>query len=513
MAWTCKKILVLIGVTSLVSPLSLLSYYGNLLPYLASYYYARRDKISLYLDPLWPASVFRCTFTIAMLFTSPFELRFGIRRCIIAGVLLLWISVMSCYFAVQEPLALVLLFGGTHGTAVGIIYPTTLKLLLQALPDKAGLATGLLSIGPVAGALINIGVAFAVINPFDKKPDLYVDNRVFFSDPHIIHMVPYYFLVIGVIVVACTSIGVILAFIGSARPDLEPGINDMATEIDQLCNKLNVANEPADETKKTSLSKSSGVIVSSVYTSSEKDKLNGNGQTYSSVTFHKQGDHSLVNGNKNTDQTEEKKGTTQLVVQAELSPREAMKTGKLWCIWLCYICTSHTFYLQSNLYKQYGQLSIDNDSILVLIGILGMAVSMIGRPTVGLCSDKFGIRKTTMVVSLISSIFIALMVVFLRRCPPLFAILVVLEFLAISPQTMIFSLLTTFEFGKTHCASNIGLVTSGNIIVLLLEPFIADGMVGTVGWDWLFLTGSATAAVSMVTVMTVECIYPKKNQI
>ncbi|GFS16849.1 oxalate:formate antiporter-like isoform X1 [Elysia marginata] len=511
MASTYKRYLVLIGATSLISPLSLLSYYGNLLPYLASYYYARRDKISLYLDPLWPASVFRCTFTIAMLFTSPFELRFGIRRCIVAGVLLLWISVMSCYFAVQEPLALVLLFGGTHGIAVGIIYPTTLKLLLQALPDKAGLATGLLATGPVAGALINIGVAFAVINPLDKKPDLHVDNRVFFSDTHIIENVPYYFLVMGAIIMFFTSLGVILAFVGSYNLNLKaPNRKEKLAEnghlLTQPKERTDNSAKPANDSNRDICLKNPGAASLKSKHISEKYKLQDTVQTYNTVSDHGNGELTI-----NHKAPKEKEGSTQLVVQAELSPLEAIKTGKLWCLWLCYVCTSHTNYLQSNLYKQYGQLAIDNDSLLVMTGLFGMAVCFVGRPCVGLSADKFGIRRTSIAICLFSSIFMALMVIFLRRCPSLFAILVVLEFLAVSPQNMIFSLLTTFEFGKTHCASNIGLVSSGNILVLLIEPFIADGMIMTVGWDWLFLTGSICAAVAMVTLMAIEIIYPKQS--
>ncbi|RUS70986.1 hypothetical protein EGW08_021251, partial [Elysia chlorotica] len=411
-----KKVFVVVGATLIVSPLSLLSYYGNLLPYLASYYHARRDEISIPVDTLWPPSVFRCTFTLAMMFTSPLELRFGQRRCIFGGLLLLWVSIMCCYIAVDEPLAFLLIFGGIHGIPVGIIYPTTLKLLLQALPDRAGLATGVLSIGPVFGALVNIGLAFAVINPNDEKPDLYVDNNVFFSDPGLIQRVPNYFLVSGASMVAYTSIGLVLALIGSSNSvqETESKISDIsATVYPKLCEQNN------------------GCTV-----------------------------------------------------------EEVLRTGRFWCVWLCYLSFSHTAYLHMNLYKQYGQIAIPNDSLLVTTGLISMAGTLVGRPAVGIGSDKIGIRNTLFIMSLCSSVLMSLMVISLHKSTWAYVFLVSIEFLSVSPQTMVFSLLATFEFGETHCASNMGLVTSGNMIIILLEPFIASAMIRTVGWNWLFLTGS-----------------------
>ncbi|RUS83304.1 hypothetical protein EGW08_008926, partial [Elysia chlorotica] len=416
-----KSIMVLIGILLIKLPLSPLSYYGSLLPYLASYYYARRDEISVSVDPLWPFSIYRCTFTLTMIFTSPLELRFGIRPCIVAGLLLLWTSIMCCFIAVQEPLAFVFLFGVTHGIAVGILYPTTLKMSLQTFPNKAGLVTGLLSSGPVLGSLANIGMAFFVINPNNAKPDLYVDKTVLFSDPNIILRVPYFFLIAGSVMIAYTAVGLTLALLGSSSS------TDHLTE--QTCEE-----------------------TSSSYTKLTK---------HNEHSPHKGFDHN-----------------------------EKCASPVFWCVWVCYLCTTHTAYLHMNLYKQYGQLVIPTDSVLVAAGMLGMVGTLLARPCIGLFSDKFGIRKTTLAISVLSSIFMCMMVISHNRRSWVYAILVVIEFVCISPQTMVFSLLTTFEFGKTHCASNFGLASSGNLVIMLLEPFIASIMVDALGWDWLFLTGA-----------------------
>ncbi|RUS70984.1 hypothetical protein EGW08_021249, partial [Elysia chlorotica] len=429
MAVGSKRILVLIGILLIKSPLSPLSYYGNLLPYLASYYYARRDEIFMHVDPLWPPSIYRCIYTLTMIFTSPLELRFGLCSCIVAGLLLLWTSIMCCFFAVQGPLAFVSIFGVTHGIAVGILYPTTLKILLQTMPQKAGFIAGLLDSGPVLGSLANIGLSFFVINPGNSKPDLHVDNKVLFSDPNVIHRVPYFFLIAGAVMIAYTAVGLIL----------------------NKCDNTN----------------------------------------YHSILSHDDSDVTPDEESQTCDdQSQCVDKSTKLVVQAELCPREAIRTGKFWCVWLCFICTSHTSHLHMNLYKQYGQLVIRSDSVLVGAGILSMLGTVFARPCIGLFSDKFGIRKTTLAISVLSSIFMFMMVISNNRHSWVYVILVVMEFVCISPQTLVFGLLTTFEFGKTHCASNFGLACSGNLMIMLLEPFFASSVIGAFGWDWLFLTGA-----------------------
>ncbi|RUS81988.1 hypothetical protein EGW08_010257, partial [Elysia chlorotica] len=440
-------IMVVIGVVMIASPLCMFSYYGNLKPYLDSYYNARRGEVSIPVDTLWPTSVFRGTFTLSMIFTSPLELRFGIRPCIVASLVLLWASLMSCYVAVQEPLALVFIFGGTHGFSVGVLYSTSMKLMLQLLADKAGLATGMMSMGPLLGALVNMGVAFAVINPHSKEPDLFVGNKVFFSDPGITERVPNYFLVMGAVVIGTTLLGTIFVF--------------FAKKIDRV-------------------------------------------QSYKSMSYPQNGELSLRDNDHKQTCLEENRGRTNLVVQAELTPWEALKTVKFYLIWLGYFCTAHVMFLHMDLYKQYGQLAISDDSTLVTTGIIGLAGAIVGRPCVGILSDKIGIRKTALAVSMLSGLFMSLMVISLRRNPWAYVVFVFFEFLCTSPQQLVFSLLTAFELGKTHCASNIGLVSSGNFIIMFLEPLMSDTLINAVGWDWLFLTGSLGGAISFISILVLD---------
>ena len=493
--------------------MAMLSYYGNLLPYLASYYHARQDQVSINVPMLWPSSVFRCAFSASMIITSPLELKFGIRPCMVASLILLWVTLICPYFAVKEPLALTIIFGGAQGLAGGILYSLALKLSVITMTDNAGLATGLFCLGPIIGSIINIALSFGVINPKNKKPDVEVDNVVYFSDQGMIDRVPTYLLISGLVTVAYTGLGIILAFIGSSN-------SGPSSENEKIAGKQSppprshlrghCVNGTVITDKKSGAEKTANGHVDPT-AKSEHDKLKDEKKTYKSVSY----SHNLEPAQDEEKQVSPKgsTGSSKLLVLSELSPKEALKTGRFWVLWLCYLCTSHTNYVHQNLYKQYGQRVISNDSVLVTTGLISMAGTLIIRPSVGIASDKFGIRKTTMLVSLCGCLFIAVMVISLYRCPGVFIAFVVLEFLCANPQTLIFSLLATFEFGKTHCASNLGLISSGNIVLILLEPFIVSAMVSAIGWDWVFITAAIGSAFGMVGVMLMEFFWSQKTLI
>ena len=73
-----------------------------------------------------------------------------------------------------------------------------------------------------------------------------------------------------------------------------------------------------------------------------------------------------------------------------------------------------------------------------------------------------------------------------------------------SPHTMLFNLLAAFEFGKTYCASNMGLIRSGSIPLVLLEPIIVNVLIRTIGWDWLFLVGSFVSVIATVAIIALD---------
>ncbi|GFR66197.1 hypothetical protein ElyMa_003677900 [Elysia marginata] len=93
----------------------------------------------------------------------------------------------------------------------------------------------------------------------------------------------------------------------------------------------------------------------------------------------------------------------------------------------------------------------------------------------------------------------------------MFVIICVIAFVLVSLQLMIVSLLTSHLFGKTHYASNMGLVCTGQILLIFLEPFIVDVIIQDIGWDYVFLSGSLSAIVAAVAMMALGQIDIKSR--
>ncbi|GFR91817.1 major facilitator superfamily MFS-1 domain containing protein [Elysia marginata] len=488
-----RKALVLAGAFLNAFPLSLLSFFGNLLPYIDSYCYAYRDQIVINIDPLWTASVFLGSFILGMIFSTPAERCFGMHLSILLANIGAIFSVSSGYFAIKEPLALALAFGGLQGVFVGIVYAMLIKLLLNTMPDHGGTATGLMSAGPVLGALINVGVAYAVINPNNKKPDVEMNNKVFFSDKGLTDRVPYYFLVVGVMTATFTLIGISLIYIGSWKTRQNDDEETLTESVGIDSSKtVTASNKP----------ETSSLIVSGARVYGNKDHQQVC-KTKECDSVSSPANDGTVRENRKT-YSLQSNGTKKINAVADKSPREIIKTARFWLIWLAYVSSNHTNYLHLNLYKRYGERVIQDDSLLVTCGIISNAGMVIVRPLVGVASDKIGIRGINVYLNAASCLFMSLMIIVLHTCPWIYLILVVVEYMGTSPHTMLFSLLTAYEFGQTNCGSNMGLIRSGNIALVLLEPFFVDFLIQTIGWDWLFLTGSLASAVATAAIMALD---------
>ncbi|KAK3792294.1 hypothetical protein RRG08_007372 [Elysia crispata] len=437
-----RKALILTGAVLNTLPISLSSYYGNLLPYIDSYYHANRGTIGLHVDPLWIVSVFEVTLVLGMIFTSPLEHRIGIHLTIFAGDVFISFSVISGYLTIKEPLALTFIFGGLQGTSVGIVFALVVKLLLQTIPNNGGLATGVMSAGPVLGALVFIGVAFAVINPSNKEPNLTVHNKVYFADEDLIDRVPIYFLVVGAITTASTLIGAALMYFGSWKL-LQNSSEEKSKGALNISIQKNTqtARSEGSVAHENSRALSRTVSTTRNYSTHAREEI----MTEKNTSFTSTSRAKPEEIGRNAFQ-QDNQNSIELCTQDEISPRDAIKTTKFWLVWLAYVTSNHTNYLHLNLYKQYGQQAISDDSLLVTIGIISNAGMVVIRPLVGVASDRFGIRNTSIILNSASCLFMSLMVLALHICPWAYMVLIVIEYIGVSPHTMIFSLLTAFEF-------------------------------------------------------------------
>ncbi|GFR80852.1 oxalate:formate antiporter-like isoform X1 [Elysia marginata] len=428
-----------------------------------------------------------------MIFASPVERLLGIHLSILIGDILVSVAMLSGYFAIKEPLALTFLYGGLEGFCVGLVYSLMVKLLLQTMPDHGGLANGIMSAGPVFGAVLFVGMSFIVVNPHKAKPDLKFEKKVFFSDKDLINRVPDYFLVMGTMTACFTLIGAALMYFGnreSFKHDEEKARRESITPLNGGSEVQNNCKEAGNHEELPL--QFTGARVYSNYI----QEPNGETEFFGSIPSEGKIEES-VSSHKSMDMKKPH-------AENDASPLEAIKTRRFWLVWLAYITSNHTHILFLNLYKQYGQRIIRDDKLFVTTGMISNVGLMIVRPLVGAASDKIGIRSTNVYLNASSCIFMCLMVVSLHTFPWFYLVFVAVEFVGVSPHTMLFSLLSAYEFGKTHCASNMGMIRFGNIVIVLLEPLFIDAIVEAIGWDWLFLTGSMASAVATLAIIALD---------
>ena len=516
------------------------------------------------------------------------------------------------FFAVSEPLALALVFGALQGLATGVSFSLTSKLLFASVSGTGGLVAGIQASGPAMGSLINIGLAYAVINPKNAAAELRIGNTLYFSDSDIIDRVPYYFLVSGVFSALTSAAGMVMICIGSTNTkdafDKSTSIsrNQQKSERIQSTFKPNYESQRFDQTthghtetktvlcsqpngsygspwnnnmgtcaaragkekfdsnpKLVGQSRSGAVLASDTNEELEKIKLirngpmsvkdmatinSGNKDSDNSTSLSQPLGQSITKHNlrlENTDimircdqrrnqdaesvqslksKDDERRSSDQMPVtkdgqdndngthrenrdaqtksaftsECDLTPWETLQTRRFWFAWLSVVALSHTLYVQTSLFKQYGQLVISSDVVLVVTALLSTGFLLVTRPSIGAFSDRFGVPESLVAVSFTSSIFMTLMVVGAHFSPGLYVLASIVEFATVSTIPVVNNLLVASLFGKTHFASNMGLVYSAFIVSVIVEPFIFTWMERDLGWDWIFVCGSTSSMLSMI---------------
>ncbi|GFS15533.1 major Facilitator-like protein 5 [Elysia marginata] len=473
------------------------TYFGNLLPYLSSYYQATRNEIHWYVEPLWIISVFNIVSPLSMVTCTLMEKWLGLRQTICLGGALSALSILASYMAIREPVALVLTYGFINALGTGLLFSLCTKVVLQAASTRKGLAYGVMTSFQSVGSLVNIGLAFAVINPKNTDPDLSIGNTNYFSDPELIRNVPYYFVAIGVLTVASSSVGFLLVQLVAGNLSFwnKNTIENSASKISNQTKDVVFEQGQSQET----------IFLNTVKSLSTNDDSTVKNRTFyhtadtTHVTQEIKGNNS--NGAFSASNEHPESSTASDVDKSgperDLTPCEALTTHRFWLILLASLFLSHTFYVLTNLYKQYGLLRIANDQVLVITGILSTVTLIATRPLAGVFSDKFGVKMTMVLTCAVSSVFMALMVVTLNLYPPLYIVMTIVEFSCSSTYFLISSLLVNELIGTTHYPSVIGLVYTARVVSSLLDPLIVEAMVETVGWDWVFVSGIVSGIISV----------------
>ncbi|KAI8791414.1 oxalate:formate antiporter [Biomphalaria glabrata] len=521
------RYLVLIGCVLLIMPVSLVVYIGNFYIYFSSYYYVNVSKVTVWIDPLWLSSAYMVLQPIGMVLQpigmvlqpigmvlQPIGMVLQPIGMVLAGfvekrtknlntgialeALLQSSSVVLSYWAIDEPLALLMTFGILQGIAGGVVLPLPYKKASQVFPEKRGLAFGILSIGPCIFPLLHMVLSYYLINPDNKATDIEIGNIRYFTDADLINRVPSFFFKIGLFTTALQVVGFLLILLQKHDLSKEKsqstvllGKKDSVEEKNEIKDDSNVnpsklTNNCRNENKTECLvtCEKSTNIIETEDVSKETYQISSIKENY---CLHEEKGF-IFEGEESSDK--------KINEPKDFTTKEMLMSCSFWKTWLIFALLGHTSFIHLNLYKQFGLTVINDDNLLVMAGTISSFVLMLFRPVVGIMSDKFGMKPILVITCACANVFMTMMTISLYTFPPMYIVFVGLEFCAVSSVRVLYLMMPIIMFGPTHFATNVGLMSSSQWITFFIVPLITPALIKSVGWAYVMLSGAAAAAVA-----------------
>ena len=202
--------------------------FGNIQPYLVSYVRKKSHPSDLrYTESTFLFSSQYAVYGLGVAVGSLTEKKLGIRLSLIIGGIMSSSGLLLSFIFVRFSFwLLVISFGAMYSVGIGMVYAPTLICTMKWVPNKTGIAVGLVMSGVGVSSLMFSAIQTGLINTFDKFPDEspYEDktNEKYFSQRDIITKMPFVFLVECIIF--------IIVFLFSAIFLTEPPTNTTSTE-------------------------------------------------------------------------------------------------------------------------------------------------------------------------------------------------------------------------------------------------------------------------------------------
>ena len=504
-------------------------HFGNILPYLLSYYHFHKPEA--YMEPLWVVTAFQIFRYLGLMVSTVAESRVGLVRTVALGGAVVCVSMLLCVWSIKEPVALFITFGVFYGLGAGTMFPMIAKTSLLHVEGMTTWMDALLAAGLPTGAFLYMIVAYLVINPFNASADLNVGYKMLFSDSDLISNVPFYFLAVAVITLVPVGAGLGLLYFntkdGNRRKNYDGEFSDMEEMV------LYAAQEDkAQGKKKKKTAAQYGAVKhdnnggeekpndAPAPEVTEKTSMVDKGREYwldytapaestaaeSLTAAEEQPEQDSKNKTEDTESRKignEEQVTSVLLAETDsaldrdLHPKDVLKTRDFWVLWVCAVLLGHTQYIQENLYKLYGETKISNDAVFTLAGLLGMVTIAFTRPLLWTACGRWGGQIVCLSACAAATVLMTLMYVFHRFAPPLYIVTLIVQFGAVSAVYLLHTEVPLRLFGSTHAAANALLVWTAPVVVSVLDPIIAHQAIVTDSWGWLMASGSITAALAL----------------
>ncbi|WKX96497.1 hypothetical protein Q1695_012717 [Nippostrongylus brasiliensis] len=419
-----RPALVLVGGLFAMLSFGLVYTFGNLLPYMVSYFRWKQDPTMGFGQLIWLQTLMSGV-PFAMLMGGVLERRFGGRRTALLGSMMYTMGIATTYFSIQHSFGAVLITMGVVASVGGsIAYNAILTTAQRWFPDSVGLAGGMIVGGYGCGAFILSPLQTAFINPLNYR----VNSDGFFTQTDLLERVPQVFLAMAVLFALLQMVG--LPFLGQPVEELD-------VETDLLIMSRN-----------------------------------------------------------------QKSTTTQL------------RSGSFFLLFVSLMSNALWVQLISGLYKAYGQLFIDNDLFLSLVGSLASVFNACSRVVWGVVADNTSYQFSMSIVCTIGAALAWLLptvrafdnhIVFLATICGIFT--------CVGGTYSLFPYITHKCFGSTNFGVIYGFLQCSLSVAGIMAAVLSQYVLPLVGFDVLFLITGCFMAFSLVITSVFHCTVANTSQV
>ncbi|XP_071085004.1 apicoplast pyruvate carrier 1-like [Haliotis cracherodii] len=433
---------VIIGGVLIHLTLGTLYTFGNMNPYITSYLrYKFPASNTDYSDTAWVYSAATMGMGSTIVLAGAIYDRFGPRKTVSFGCLLMSGGIALTYVTIKHSLALVVLtYGLMFGLGIGISYVVPMSCAMKWIPDRKGLACGLTVAGFGGGAFIFDYVQTWFINPDNDPLPYHVDDKYYFTQEEILSQVPPVFCVLAGCYATLQVIGIMLL-----RDPPEMRL---------------VAKEDDEEEEESSLT-DVGQLTS----------MNSQGR----------------------DEKEQ-----------YVSWKHSCKIKDFWLLWFSLFFNSQGLVFFSTFWKAYGQTFIHDDQFLAVVGSFASLFNAGGRILWGYLGDKFSFKVAMLSLCAVFTVLMATYKLTELAGKSLFFIYVCLTFGTFSGNYSLFPVATAQTFGQRYFVQNYGLLFTSQVIMSVITAFTAPYIQNVIVWYGFFLLSTGCSFCSFILVLALK---------
>lgn len=429
--------------------------YGNVLPYLVSYARNRSEPANLRsTEATYVFSVQVAGLGVGMLAGGLLEKLFGPRLVTLCGGWLMSLGVALTFFAIQKNFWILLVtYGVMFGLGTGVAYIGPMACAIRWLPNRKGLASGIVVSGFGISSLIFTTIQTAYINPDNVEPigpicDVQSENcgDKYFLDSGLLDRVPKVFLLLAAIYASLQL--VMCVFLVNPPPS-----------------STNQEHDPIVVPKKSSTPPAYSPSTSMCHSNLVNRAIEA----------------SVVN----------------------VVPSKLVCQPSFYLLWIMFCCVGIEVTFVTSLYKSFGleQVTTD-DRFLSIVGAVSSCFNLLGRILWGVMADVTSYKLALVLQVAMSTCLLFTFYATSAGGKAMFAIWLCSMFFCIGGNFSLYPSLVAQLYGTENIGINYSLVYSSQIFGSILASIFSHLLIDFIRWYGVFFVIASVSLLEFVLALS-----------